>query len=313
MSEKSRYIRYFIKNAPSTAWCRVFHKSKQRRHFNGTRHITTEGSGKTLAELIKKGEPFCAVRFGGTELSCLNNREKIDLGFAKTYKDKVRWAMKVRAGFYPADSDKHLNEYCATYAERSHFADVLAISGLHMEDFFAKKYYPQCKIISNWAMEPLLGMWTYALKGKKVLVVSPFADDIVFQYKRKDKIFPNEPDILPDFDLQVIETPLTMASETDYRFPSFMRSLEELQNKIATKDFDIALVGCGAYGTLLALYIKSLGKSAIQTGGATQCLFGIIGKRWEHRPQVEKRINEYWIHPSRKPEGYENVENGAYW
>jgi hypothetical protein len=312
MGKKLHYIRFFLKNAPSTIHANLHHKAKQIKHFRGVKNITIESSGAFLKEKILSGEPFCAIRFGGSEISCLNNYEKIQLGFKKTFKDSVRWAMKVRAGFYPTD-DQHLSEYCTFFAKKARFADILAISGLHMEDYFAEKLTPSAHIISNWAMEPLLGGWTTALKGKKVLVISPFAEEIRLQYSRREKLFPKEPDLLPEFQLTVIQAPETMGDSTDYRFPSFMRSLEEIENAISQTDFDIALVGAGAYGSLLCLYCRSIGKSAIQSGGATQTLFGIIGKRWENRPHVANRINEYWIRPANKPVGYEKIDNGAYW
>ena len=78
-------------------------------------------------------------------------------------------------------------------------------------------------------------------------------------------------------------------------------------------DFDILLVGAGAYGSFLAIKAKQMGKQAIQTGGATMTLFGLIGKRWENRPYVKKWVNSAWIHPYTKPEGYEKVEGGCYW
>jgi hypothetical protein len=219
----------------------------------------------------------------------------------------------VRAGFYPTD-DKHLNEYCDYFASKIGLADLLAISGLHMEDYFFLKYTPQAKVITNWALEPLLGGWTPQLKGKKVLVVSAFPEEIAFQYARRGKIFPKEPDLLPEFSsLSVIQAPMTMGDGTDYRFPSFMRSLDEIKNAIQLADFDVALIGCGAYGTLLTLFCKSIGKTALQTGGATQTLFGIMGKRWEKRPHVSSRVNEYWIRPEKKPRGFEKIDQGAYW
>ena len=92
-----------------------------------------------------------------------------------------------------------------------------------------------------------------------------------------------------------------------------MRYLEEMEERIRPIDFDIALIGAGAYGALLCFYIKSLGKMALQTGGATQTLFGIMGKRWENREHVAKYVNEYWIRPSKKPAGYQKIEGGCYW
>jgi hypothetical protein len=88
------------------------------------------------------------------------------LGFAKTYKDSVRWAMKVRAGFYPTD-DQHLDEFAQEYQKRTGSVDMLAISGLHMEDYFYYKLTPKAQVITNWALEPLLGGWTPYLKGAR--------------------------------------------------------------------------------------------------------------------------------------------------
>ena len=55
------------------------------------------------------------------------------------------------------------------------------------------------------------------------------------------------------------------------------------------------------------------GKQAIQSGGATMTLFGIMGKRWEHRNHVAKHYNEHWIRPKSKIKGYEKIDQGAYW
>lgn len=312
MKDKSRYISYFIKNVPSSMIERLFHKQKSTSKFMGTKGIDIPSSGELIASYIKKGEPFSAIRFGGSELSCLNNNEKIRLGLAKTYKESARWAMKVRAGYYPTD-DAHLNEYCEYFNKVAPTTDILAISGLHMEDYFYKKLTPNAKVITNWALEPLLGGWTPLLKGKKVLVVTAFADEVSFQYGRREKLFPDDPSILPEFTLKVLQAPLTMGDGTDYRFPSFMRSLDEMKEAIKNTDFDVALIGCGAYGSLLTLYCRSLGKMALQTGGATQTLFGIMGKRWENREHVAKHVNEYWIRSEKKPEGYMKIDKGAYW
>ena len=43
-------------------------------------------------------------------------------------------------------------------------------------------------------------------------------------------------------------------------------TVEILGVKIDKIDFDVAIIGCGAYGIFLADYIKSLGKKAIHLG-----------------------------------------------
>ena len=80
-------------------------------------------------------------------------------------------------------------------------------------------------------------------------------------------------------------------------------------------DFDIAIVGCGAYGLPLAAKIKEIGKQAIHLAGATQILFGIRGARWDVRPEMQKYFNEYWIRPSdsERPKDAQSVEGACYW
>jgi hypothetical protein len=56
-----------------------------------------------------------------------------------------------------------------------------------------------------------------------------------------------------------------------------------------------------------------MGRQAIQTGGATQTMFGIIGHRWEQRIHVTQYLNDAWIRPSEKPIGAEKIEDGAFW
>ena len=81
-------------------------------------------------------------------------------------------------------------------------------------------------------------------------------------------------------------------------------------------DFDIALLGCGAYGYPLAAHIKKMGKQAIHLGGCLQILFGLKGRRWdEEEPDIVARYNDYWHYPmaSEVPKGSGDVEGGTYW
>ncbi len=83
--------------------------------------------------------------------------------------------------------------------------------------------------------------------------------------------------------------------------------------KFQKKDFDIALIGCGAYGFQLASRIKQMRKQAVHMGGSLQTLFGIKGARWDIN--YAHMYNESWVYPSEAetPNGYEKVEGGCYW
>ena len=104
-------------------------------------------------------------------------------------------------------------------------------------------------------------------------------------------------------------------SGEDNRFKNWFESLEYMKDEIAKKDFDIALIGCGAYGLPLASHVKRLGKIGIHMGGCLQLLFGIKGKRWDKDPKISKFYNDSWIRPMEvdKPKNYLKVEDGCYW
>ena len=102
-----------------------------------------------------------------------------------------------------------------------------------------------------------------------------------------------------------------------------------MEDKISEIDFDVCIIGCGAYGLPLAAYVKRMGKQAIHLAGGTQLLFGILGKRWveqykdvwHYRPHIDININyrplfnEHWIYPldSDTPIHSHRVENSCYW
>ena len=50
-----------------------------------------------------------------------------------------------------------------------------------------------------------------------------------------------------------------------------------MKSQMDQTDYDIALIGCGAYGFPLAAHAKRMGKQAIHMGGSLQLLFGIRG------------------------------------
>jgi hypothetical protein len=306
------YNHYFIKNAWHVMLYKIFKHKRNLTRFLGKKGISKEYSSNALINAIKNNKPFCAIRFGAVELSCWNNYRKIELGYKNKYKNKVLYSIKNNAGVFPTTKDE-LDHYSSFMLSLLKEVDCLAISGIHMEDYFAKYYMNNPIIIQNWACEPLIGNYTPYLKNKKVLVISPFSHDIEEQYKRRELLFKGHPEILPNFSLLTIEAPLTQGTEEVKNYYDYFTCLDIMKEKMSHLDFDILLVGAGAYGSPLAIFAKQMGKVAIQSGGATQTLFGIIGKRWENRDHVSRYINEYWIHPSNAPIDKDNIENGAYW
>ena len=100
------------------------------------------------------------------------------------------------------------------------------------------------------------------------------------------------------------------------RFDNWFEALEWMKSEIDKVDFDVALLGCGAYGIPLQHYIRSLGKQSVYVGGGLQILFGIKGKRWDNHPEISSFYNDYWVRADESEciANYKNVEQGGpYW
>ena len=121
--------------------------------------------------------------------------------------------------------------------------------------------------------------------------------------------------ILPSFELQTLRSVQTAGGGSDDRFASWFEAYEWMKEEILKRDFDVAILGCGAYGFPLAAAIKAAGKQAIHFGGVTQILFGILGARWDGDEDLRKFVNDSWVRPmdKEKPKNASAVENNCYW
>jgi hypothetical protein len=157
--------------------------------------------------------------------------------------------------------------------------------------------------------------WTTELANKKVLVVSPFSEQIKAQYAKRHKIHCNG--LLPDFEL-VTYTSVLSAGGSTVNHSDWRSALDFMKDEISLLDFDIAILGCGAYGLPLATHIKDIGRQALHLGGSTQLLFGIVGARWLDRGikfyPYRNLMNEFWIRPVVDSASFnaKKMENGAY-
>ena len=298
--------------------CTLFMPKKEWRHAFRNKYIISArykkkkygdkpiNSGQIGNDLIReqltKDEPCMICRYGSNE-------------FYKSIKNK----MSVGAGFFPATS-KNLSRFSEEFLNLQKNIDILAIWFNPGEEAICNKCLtPDAKLINLDALESFKynNPWTEVLRGKKVLIIHPFAETIEKQYKQRENLFENK-DVLPEFELLTLKPPQGLAdSKFDLPYNSWFEALEDTNKKIDNIDFDIAIIGAGAYGIFLAHHCKALGKKAVHMGGATQLLFGIIGKRWEeeYKGFKEKYINEYWVRPSEneKPKGLKKVEKGCYW
>ena len=273
-------------------------------------------------------EPLMIAKFGTVELGVVGAYElKYNYRIASYLKDfmkgrvslyssKVLYSLCKQAGFFPNDIELG-DQYYRLMLNDMQDIDILA-SYIYEEKYVNK--YLKCKRVDlDGYYAPFLwkNPWTKYLKGKKVLVVHPFVDSIRYQYENnRCKLF-DDPDVLPEFaELHTIKAVQTIADQEDSRLDTWFDALQYMKDEISKVDFDIALIGCGAYGMCLAAHVKRMGKQAVHLAGWTQMLFGVYGERWiKDQPQYAQFINESWIRPleSEKPKGAEKIEGGCYW
>lgn len=289
---------------------------KFKRHYYGVKKIekNINKSNDIISELIATNKPFLVSRYGDTELKTMVQYHEKRYKFRKDYSEKLKRAMHMNAGFFPATTD-NLDKFSKIMIESSNNVDVFGVWYNFMESFIVGEYAKKSKLVYLENLEPYRSLvpWSKNLSGKKVLVVHPFTESIEQQYKIKDKLF-QDVNVLPDFELITYKSVQSNAGAVT-EFNDWFDALTKMKDDIAKIDFDIAIVGCGSYGLPLSSMIKDMGKSVIHLAGATQILFGVRGARWDSRKDMKNIINDHWIRPNLKerPKDADLVEGACYW
>lgn len=290
-----------------------------------------------IYNLLASGKPCMIARYGSTEMLAITNYLGVTAKhhsalkyiqgkqFAWWWEDNVKDQMTRWSGFFPS-TEENLMKFGEMMVEDSKQVDMLGswlpdekvlkkTFNLGYQDVFLRNLEP------FWSKQP----WTSYLEGKRVVVVHPFAESIKNQYDNyRDKIF-EDPKVLPTFSsFRVVKAVQSLGGESN--FETWFEALDYMKKEVEREDFDVCLIGCGAYGFPLAAYVKSMGKQAIHLGGALQLLFGIKGNRWENPNYGVKEwgipygsycslINEFWVKPSivDTPKIAKQIEGACYW
>jgi hypothetical protein len=271
-----------------------------------------EGSEKII-DLLNSDKPCMISRFGSTELQTLC--------YEKTYpwllplKKRTYHNIQYCSGFFPVGK-KNISKFYAMYMDDIKEIDVLIT--WRVEECFFRNRLKHAVKINKKTLDEFFNQqypWTQALKGKDVLVIHPFAETIEEQYlNNRQHLFEN-PLVLPEFKLlKTIKAVQSIAGNT-VNFTDWFEALEYMKTEIDKCDFEVAILGCGAYGMPLAAYIKRLGKKSVHLGGITQLLFGIKGKIYCENEITKNCINEFFVEPKDmdRPKNAEIVEGGCYW
>ena len=272
--------------------------------------------------------PLAVSRLGTTENAVVKYYVEHQVDGECVFPENLSRAIKELSGFFPLDNEL-LSQFSRETLEHLGEIDVLAVRSEKrehaywgFENFFIRRFARQSTLIDLNALVPLGNpqSWTKELKGRKVLIIHPFAHTVTQQYGKRHELF-DIPDFLPDCHLDVLPAVQSVGDNSSQTgFATWFDALDSMRKEIARRDFDVALIGAGAYGLFLTAECKRLGKVGIHIGGATQLLFGILGKRWTDPNSPDSSsvlpfINEHWSGPTQAevPAGASKVEGGCYW
>lgn len=305
---RTKFSQKYIIRYDEHTYSSYFNKA---RKYCGRTTLLADEANELIYNLIVEGSPLMIARYGSTELY---NMEVFDLGYKPKY-DIALYTLTMNSGFFPK-SETAAKEFTSILKDASRQVDVLAFWNMFREEYYIKKLMRRdTQLIQLRFLEPWFSLkpWTRALCGKRVLVIHPFAELITRQYTKREELFDNH-QVLPEFELITLKAIQSIGGECD-QFDTWFDALDWMTNEALKKGFDVALIGCGAYGMPLASNLKKAGKQAIHMGGMLQILFGIKGKRWDSDPIVSKLYKDSWVRPGdyEKPKTANKVEGGCYW
>lgn len=278
-----------------------------------------------IAATLRHGKPAMVGRLGSIELSRLVSlrRYRDESGDIIQFTKKLsklpfstKWKIRREEAFRGEMQDDARNalRFLEEYELAMDEVDLLG-SWAFGETFFEDRLR-STNLCALGDLDPfgLDDPWSQELRGLRVVVVHPFRASIESQYRNaREKIFPGT-DTLPKFNLRVVQAFLEGVRDADDGASGFFSMRDNLLEEIHAKPFDVAIIGSGPNGFLLAAEIKRRGGIGIHLGGVTQLLFGIKGRRWES--QGFSLSNEHWIRPlpSDTPNNYRQIlDGGAYW
>jgi len=285
-----------------------------------------------LAEVIRCETPTAVARLGVSEADAVLNHLEIT-AIEKRRRNflagchlrwqgaRPDWAERTvdllcnNAGFFPPESWA-LARFATEFLNGFACADLCGVWGfVPGEQMLIRRCCPAAIQFEPTGLEPYYfdEPWSQELRGRRVLVIHPFAESIRRQYEKRHDLFA-DPDVLPPFHLMTVQAVQSLMGGAS-RFNDWFEALAFMKTQIDELDFDVALIGAGAYGVPLCAHVKKKGKTAIQIGGALQILFGIKGRRWDNMPSISKFYNEHWVRPSASEQipSADKIEGGCYW
>ena len=229
-------------------------------------------------------------------------------------------------GIYPP-TPEFILRFNREYVDCLRQLDYYGLKSSGSEAAVLRAYHVPAQLVNWKSLHPdrsvpsdLENCYLPSLESKRILLISPFANLLAERANLKTfesvwskigKTWFHPAEIIP------LEIPFAVTQSTQDRYPTVLDLFDAIMHQVATKQFDVALIGASGLGIPIASRIKALGKMGLSIGGDLQVLFGVSGRRWRERTKWQTLyFNKAWIDvPARYviPEKDEVVEGGSYW
>ena len=292
----------------------------------------SEGA-RELVRAVQSRKPYAAGKLGTSEFEALYwyVTQRKSMAQPRPYPNYIFLHMTVNAGLFPA-TEATLDEW-SEYMIQAVLPNMDLMvewnpSAKHHEQQFLNTYSPYSKRTVLRALEPyyepVTNRYTLAIpENSKIAVISPFSNTILHQIPKLESIWSQiwPPVSMSDSRITIIpiQTFFTsLVGDPEHQWPdrisNWRLACDDIVEKVKAVGAQYVFIGCGALSLPIAAAVKELGCVAIHTGGATQILFGIKGRRWDTHTFISKCYNTSWIRPlpSDVPIHAYEIENGCY-
>lgn len=288
-----------------------------------------------ITESVKSKKPFFVGKIGTSELDILifyiQHRQPPAV---RPYPQSYVINITRNAGLFPA-TDVAIDNW-ASYMIQNVLPNGDGFAAWNpspelaaFETALIKKLSPKAALFPLRSLEPYYvddveNRWTYMIPSNtKVAVVSPFLNSIENQWKKHGEIWKNNPiwgsnppEIIPirsGYSPSLSSTNGKWSEEVINQ--GWQAAVNQIVNEVKEVEARFAIVGCGALSLPVCYKLKEEGIASVHTGGATQILFGIKGRRWLNHGTISNFFNSSWEFPVKEeiPSKAREIEGGCYW
>lgn len=284
-----------------------------------------------LSAQVASRRVFAAGKLGTSETEALWFYIAMRRGSTKyPYLSDIKKNMTVNAGVFPA-TDEALDDWA-----QHMLGEVLpALDGMAewntcnplQEGEILNAFTPKSKRFPARSLEPYYEAveterWSCRIPDRtKVAVVSPFGTSISTQWAKQGAVWPSTPVLNSAVQIIPVKAHYSPYLSPDATWPEevvaagWRAAVRSMADAVMASGAKLALIGVGALSLPLAAALKKRGVAAIHTGGATQILFGVKGRRWLTHSVISTFFTEAWVCPAidEVPSNSRAVEGGCYW